>query len=116
MLVLAVLNGAAREFFYKGSLGELGAHQLSTVTLLILFSAYIWVVIRRWPPASGRQAWLIGLLWLVLTLIFEFGFGRFGGRSWASLLQEYNLLAGRVWLFIPAWVAVAPYLFYRLQR
>lgn len=117
MLVLAVINGAARDGLYKASLGELSAHQVSTVSLIILFSIYIWFVIRRWPPASDGQALLVGLLWLVLTLAFEFGFGRFvAGRSWSFLLQEYNLLAGRVWVFIPIWVALAPYVFYRLQR
>ena len=115
MVLLAVINGAAREMLYKASLGDLGAHQLSTVTLLLLFSIYIWLVIRRWPPASDRQAMLVGLLWLVLTLAFEFGFGRFGGRSWSSLLQEYNVVAGTVWVLIPAWVAVAPFIFHRLR-
>ncbi len=117
MLLLAVLNGAAREMLYKASLGELRAHQLSTVTLLILFSVYIWLVIRVWSPVSSQHALLVGLFWLVLTLGFEFGFGRFvEGRSWIELLEEYNLFAGRVWVFIPVWVALAPYIFYRLQN
>jgi len=117
MLLLAVLNGAAREVLYKASLGDLRAHQLSTVTLLILFSIYIWLVIRFWTPESSQQALLVGLLWLVLTLAFEFGFGSFvGGRSWAELVEEYNLLVGRVWIFIPVWVAIGPYIFYRLQE
>ena len=117
MLLLAVLNGAAREMLYKGYLGELRAHQLSTVTLLVLFSMYIWVVIRIWPPRSPQQAWLVGVLWLVLTLAFEFGFGTFvGGKAWSELIGEYNLLVGRVWVFIPVWVTVAPYVFYRLRN
>lgn len=117
MLLLAVLNGVVREFLLKAPLGELRAQQLSTVTLLILFSIYIWLVIRHWTPESLPQSLWIGLLWLVLTLAFEFGFGRFvGGRSWSALLEEYNLPAGRVWVFIPAWVAVAPYIFYRKRR
>lgn len=117
MLLLAVVNGAAREGLYRNSLGELREHQLSTVTLLILFSAYIWLVIRIWTPDSPQHAWLVGVLWLVLTLAFEFGFGSFvGGKSWMELLGEYNLTVGRVWVFIPIWVTVAPYLFYRLQR
>ena len=117
MLLLAVLNGAAREILYKNTLGDLRAHQLSTVTLLILFSLYIWLVIRTWTPDSSQQALMVGILWLVLTLAFEFGFGSFvGGRTWSELVGEYNLLVGRVWVFIPVWVAVAPSLFYRLQR
>jgi hypothetical protein len=117
MLLLAIINGALREMLYKESLGALPAHQLSTVTLLLLFSVYIWFIIRTWPPVSAQQAWLIGLLWLLLTLAFEFGFGRLvGGKPWSVLLEDYNLLAGRVWVFIPAWVAAAPPLFFRLLQ
>jgi hypothetical protein len=35
-------------------------------------------------------------------------------HSWQRLFHDYNLLAGRVWVLIPLWVAVAPYLLFRL--
>jgi len=72
---------------------------------------------ERLERLTAEDGWLtvVGLLWLVLTLAFEFGFGRFGGRSWSSLLQEYNVVAGKVWVLIPAWVAVAPFIFHRLR-
>jgi apolipoprotein N-acyltransferase len=58
----------------------------------------------------------IGLIWLVLTVMFEFGFGHFvAGHSWQRLLQDYNIRAGRVWLAILLWVAFAPYLFFRIR-
>ena len=56
----------------------------------------------------------IGLIWLGLTVAFEFLFGRFvAGHSWIRLLQDYNILAGRVWSLLLLWVALAPYLFTR---
>jgi len=34
---------------------------------------------------------LIGLLWLLLTLLFEFGFGRLvQHKAWAQLLRAYT--------------------------
>ncbi len=116
MLILAILNGIFREGVIKNYVDDFAAHQLSTFTLLILFSIYIWLVISRFPPASSQQALLTGLLWLVLTLGFEFGFGRYRGNSWDMLLGEYNLLEGKLWVLIPLWVAIAPYLFYRMQK
>ena len=116
MLVLAVVNGGAREMLYKASLGELRAHQLSTLTLFILFSIYIWRVTHIWPPESSGQSLLIGLLWLILTLGFEFGSGRAAGHSWRAMLQAYNVRAGRVWVFIPMLAAIGPFLFYQLQK
>lgn len=91
MLFLAVINGAARDLWYKNSVGELLGHQISTITLLIIFSFYIWFVIIKFPPHSDKEAIFIGLLWLILTLIFEFGFGRIRGNSWSKLFEDYNI-------------------------
>lgn len=51
-------------------MGALTAHQLSTVSLLILLGVYNWWVMDHYPPASAAQAILIGWLWMGLTLIF----------------------------------------------
>jgi hypothetical protein len=117
MLLVAVGNGAARDFLYGRHMSELHAHQLSTAIGILLLGAVIWAFVRLYPPSSGRQAILIGLLWTVLTIAFEFLFFHYaGGRPWPELLSNYDLLAGRVWVLVPLWVAVAPYVFFRLSR
>jgi hypothetical protein len=64
---------------------------------------------------SSGQAIIIGFIWLGLTLAFELLFGHyFAGHPWARLLHDYNLLAGRVWIVIPLWIAIAPYFFHNL--
>lgn len=114
LLILAILNGVVREVAYKKKMGDKAAHQLSTFTLILLFALYIYVVLLRFPPATAAEALWIGSLWVLLTLCFEFGFGRYRGNSWKALLAEYNVLRGKVWVLIPLWVMVAPFLFYRL--
>jgi hypothetical protein len=113
MVVIAIANGVARQMWYGPHLSELRAHQLSTLTGLILFGLYIWISLRLFPPANASQALSIGFLWLGLTVTFEFLFGHYvAGHSWRLLFQDYNLLAGRLWVLILLWVTVAPYLFY----
>ncbi|MGA7982466.1 MAG: hypothetical protein WCA32_19870, partial [Chromatiaceae bacterium] len=74
-------------------------------------------LMRRRRPSSAGQAWAVGLAWLALTVAFEFGFGHYvAGHPWASLLADYDLTSGKLWALILVWIAVAPYLFYRLQR
>ena len=116
MLLLAIVNGILRDLGYSRYTEALLAHQVSTITLIIFFAFYIQYTIRKFPPSSPSEALLIGFFWLVLTLCFEFGFGLFRGNSWAKLLEDYNLLAGRIWIFIPIWILIAPYLFYRLNN
>jgi hypothetical protein len=117
MIVIAIANGALREAWLMQRLGEHAARQVSTLMLIALFAVYIGFVTRKWPIAGTIQAMAIGALWLVLTLAFEFALGGFvSGLSWREMLAEYDLAAGRLWAPVPIWVAVAPYLFFRLRQ
>ncbi|MBM4287027.1 MAG: hypothetical protein FJ135_02555 [Deltaproteobacteria bacterium] len=117
MVILAIANGVVREAWYGKHVSELPAHQLSTLSGMVLLGLYMWAVLRLWPPATASRAWATGLLWLGLTVAFEFLFGHYAaGHSWSRLLQNYRLWEGRLWVLIPLWVTMAPYLFFRLQR
>jgi hypothetical protein len=117
LLAVAMVNGALRESTYGRYVSELTAHQLSCLTGILLFAVVIHQYVRRWPPASAREAWHTGLFWMVLTVAFEFLFFHYvGGHSWEALLANYDLGAGRLWPLILLWVAVAPRLFLHLRR
>ena len=116
MLLIAIANAALRDLWYGKRVTELQAHQISTITAIPLFAVYIWIVIRFWPPESSGQVLVVGVLWLGLTIAFEFLFGHYvSGLSWNRLFHDYNLAAGRIWVLIPLWLLVAPYIFYQLQ-
>ncbi|MFT4018349.1 MAG: hypothetical protein QM668_15395 [Agriterribacter sp.] len=115
MLILAIINGSARDLWYKKYVGEIRAHQISTFSLVLLFGIYIWIVMKKIPVESEMNAILLGLFWLILTLVFEFGFGLMRGSTMSQLLGEYNIMKGRVWVLIPIWVSFAPYLFFKIQ-
>lgn len=117
MVLIAIVNGILRESWYGKHINELVAHQISTLTGVVLFGLYIWTVIRIWPPDHLRQSFLIGLFWLGLTIAFEFLFGHYvAGHTWRRLFHDYNLFDGRVWLAVLVWVTIAPCIFYRLTN
>lgn len=117
MVGIAVANGAVREAWLVPQLGEDQGRQVSTLLLVALLAGYIATVMRIWPTRSSRHAIGIGALWLVPTLAFEFMLGGLmSGLSWREMLAEYDLANGRLWALVPLWVAVAPYVFYRLYR
>jgi hypothetical protein len=116
LVVIAIANGTIRQSTYLKWFGELKAHQLSTLTGLILFAVYIWAVGHRWKLESANQAIMIGVMWLGMTIAFEFLFGHYVMKHpWSQLLHDYNLAAGRVWVLVLIWTAIAPYVFYRLR-
>lgn len=117
MVFIAIANGAFRQLTFAKVMPELRAHQLSTATGSVLIGLFIWAVVRIWPPSSARQALSIGLVWLALTVAFEFIFGRFVmHHPWSHLLNDYNVLKGRLWAVFLIWLMVAPYVFFRIRR
>ncbi|MFN4774226.1 MAG: hypothetical protein ACK5VA_21785 [Pseudanabaena sp.] len=89
------LNGAARIFWLIPLLGDRLAHQVSFAigSLLILTIATLFI---RWLKAEKSwQLLSIGLAWLLLTVLFEIGLGRFVfAYSWEQIAADYNLLQG----------------------
>src|SRR5271157_3420490 len=113
MLMIAVANGALRQTTFAKHMTELRAHQLSTLIGSVLIGLFIWFVIRTWPPSSDLKALGIGLVWLLLTIVFEFFMGLVLARKPLSqVLHDYNLPAGRVWVLFLIWLALAPWVFF----
>ena len=107
--LIGIANGTLRELAYKNRIGELTAHQLSTGSAIALFAGYFDVLSRRHPLPSTRVALQVGAAWLVLTIAFEFGFGRgVAHTSWDELLADYDLRKGRLWPLVLAWIALGP--------
>ena len=114
---IAIVNGLLRNSLYMRFLTELHAHQLSAMSFIVLFGIYVFLILKWLKLSSPPEALRLGLTWLVLTVGFEFVFGHFVmGHSWASLVHDYNILAGRVWVLVLSWIAAAPSIFYRVQR
>jgi hypothetical protein len=115
MLLASIANGAVRDLTYGARMGELAAHQLSTITSVLLLGCVMWICIRLYPPSSSRHALVIGLGWAALTVAFEcLFFGVVVGRPWSEVLANYNLLRGRIWVVVVLWLATAPLLFVHL--
>jgi hypothetical protein len=107
--VIGVANGMTRGMVYEDRVGSRAAHYLSTALLAVLLGIYMWLLGRRWPISSRRGALEIGAAWMMLTIAFEFGLGRFvAGESWTALLEQYDITRGKVWVLIPIWMALGP--------
>jgi hypothetical protein len=107
--VLGIANGTIRELVYKDRVGDMTAHYLSTVILILLLLLYFAWLENRWPLPSAETALGIGFAWALMTASFDFGFGHYvDGKSWADLAKDYDITAGRVWIAVLAWIIVGP--------
>lgn len=115
IMLLAILNGAFRDVLLIPRLGDLGARAISCLTLAMVILLVTWIALPWIRPATMPDAWRIGIMWLAMTLIFEFGAGHYVfGTPWSALLSDYNVLAGRLWILVLVATATAPALIYGL--
>jgi len=109
LVALAIVNGAVREALLVPRIGPAAAHVVSTITLCALIVVVAWLATGWIGPTTARAALTVGLLWLLMTLAFEFLAGHFlFGKAWPVLFADYNLLRGRVWIFVPIVTMLAP--------
>jgi hypothetical protein len=110
ILSLAIANGAFREAVLVRKWDAAKSHVISTAILCLLIIVATSLMLEWIGPTSASDAIQVGLLWLALTVAFEFALGRLiVKKTWSELLADYNLLTGRVWILVPFTVFVAPY-------
>lgn len=107
--LLAIANGALRDLVLAPAIGAGVARPLSGISLsaiVLLVSYLVSAFLGTW---KSRIYWFIGVQWVLMTLAFEFLFGHFvAGRSWAELLQTFNILQGDLFLLVLLVTLCAP--------
>ena len=92
-----------------GAIGRIMRRLVYSLVVCAVILFLSWLVIGWIAPTTGRDAVQVGVLWLALTLAFEFGFGHPVARKpWRALLADYNVTAGRVWLLVLVTTLFAP--------
>jgi len=118
MPVLAIVNAALRELVLQPWLGETLAQPLSGVTLVATLAVYAGVVFRRAVTgARAGAAWVLGLIWAGLTLIFEYALLATSQDAplakLAHALSPAAIQAGNLFALAVIFVLFAPRLFRR---
>lgn len=118
LLVIAFLAASLREGLLQPRFGEQKAHVFGTLLVVAAFAAVIWVTVGWVSPTLARGHLVtMGVVWLLATVLFEFGFGHFVmGHPWSRLLADYNLRAGRVWILVLLTVLLMPVIAGSVQR
>lgn len=110
LVFLAILNAVLREGVISPALGDYAGHVLSSIILSVIIFIVAYLFLRSLSQVfTGQELLLIGFLWLVLTVAFEFLFGHYVmGQSWSALLSDYNIFKGRVWILVLISTFISP--------
>ncbi|HHH78333.1 MAG TPA: hypothetical protein ENL18_03860 [Thermoplasmatales archaeon] len=111
-MVLAIINAGIREGVYKPAVGDLAAHQISTIIFVTVILVVTYLLLKFSNlELSDSGALIMGSIWLVSTILFEFIAGHYVfGNSWEKLFADYNILRGRIWSLVLLTTFLSPYL------
>jgi len=115
ILLGAIANGGFREAVLLPCLGTTPAYALSGVLLALVILLVTLGCLRWLGVRSPAQALRTGAFWLLLTLCFEFGFGRLQGKPWPQLLQAYTFQDGNLWPLVLLVTLFAPLIALRVR-
>jgi len=116
LAVIAVVNGYIAQAYFAPRFGEYATHVYKSVAaMLAIFALAGFYAQLTQGPAWVVTAFSVGLLWIGLTTAFEFLVGHYVfGHSWDTLLADYRVWEGRLWLLVLIATAIAPLLMARL--
>ena len=102
----------ASEYIWLGSRSLVDLAGQATVILFLAFFLLAFFLLRHYMYNTPNDKLLfIGFMWVVLTIVFEFGLGIFvTGASWNKMLNDYNIGQGRIWIFFLVIILITPFI------
>jgi hypothetical protein len=117
LITAEIVHGIVRSILLTPRVGEMRARQIGVFTgsLVNLGIAHFFI---RWIGArTTRALGGIGVVWVVLTVVFELTFGRLVMRSsWGRIRSDYDLAHGGLLPIGLVALAGSPLVVARLRR
>ncbi len=110
IIPLAIFNGLLRDTVLAPELGKHVALPASGVLLCLLILLVATLILPRMVHGTAKVFWRIGLLWMALTIAFEFTFGLATGAGFDKMLTAYDVTTGNLWSLVVLFTAIAPWL------
>ena len=85
---------------YEPRWGELVAHQIGMLTRIVYIFGFAYFLLRYVKAFETRDLIHVGILWLGLTLIFEWVGSLAIGRPVEEILVGWNVFSGYIWPYV----------------
>lgn len=115
--LLAIINGLFRENVLVGMIGPNMAVPVSGITLSMIVLIVTYVSFPLFGKHHALTYFVIGLQWVLMTLLFEFIFGHYVmGKSWFSLLQVFDIMKGDLFIIVLIVSLFSPLLVAKIKK
>ena len=116
IIPLAILNGGLRDTFITPLIGENFSRPISGFTLCCLIFIVSFIFVPRLGNGVKKIYIQMGILWVLLTIIFETVFGLLQGNNFNEIINAYDLTTGDLWLIVVIFIGFVPYLTAKIKR
>ena len=110
---IAILNGGLREYVLV-NLGVI-AQPLSGIILSACIFAAAFFLLPKIRSCSKFDYFLIGILWFILTNIFDLVMYIKDGGGFSDLLQSYDISTGNTWMIVVLTALLSPLIVMKIR-
>jgi hypothetical protein len=111
LALIAIINGAVRDKLLVSLIGQRLALPLSGVSLSLLIFLVTLIFAPFLAISSPYGFWQVGIIWVLLTLAFEFLFGHYVvGEPWEKIVEVFYVHRGNLYVLALVAAALSPYL------
>ena len=114
IIPLAILNGGFRESVLV-KLGDI-ALPLSGIILSVCIFIVAYVFIPKIKNCRTKDYVIFGLIWFVLTNLFDLTMYISEGGGMKDLINSYNFLNGNLWILVVITTLVSPVIVAKIKR
>lgn len=114
IIPIAILNGGLREYVLV-KLGNL-ALPLSGIILSFCIFVVAYLLIPKIKNCTKRDYIFFGVMWFILTNLFDLISYINQGVGFSGLLQSYNILTGNTWLLVVLTALFSPVIVMNIIR
>jgi hypothetical protein len=115
IIPLAILNGILREAVLVPVLGKSGL-PISGILLAAMAFLLTFLLLPRLGAGTQSTYVIMGVIWIVATIIFEFTLGFVTGDSLDKMLAAYNIFTGNLWLLDVIFIGCTPWLTAKIRN
>lgn len=114
IIPIAILNGGFREYVLV-KLGKL-ALPLSGIILSTCIFIVAYLLVPKIKNCVKRDYIFFGVMWFVLTNLFDLSAYIKEGEGFVGLLQSYNIFTGNTWLLVVLTALFAPMIVMKIKE
>lgn len=114
IIPIAILNGGFREYV----LVKLGmfARPLSGIILSVCIFVVAYLLVPKIKNCAKRDYILFGVMWFILTNLFDLSSYIKNGEGFAGLIQAYNIFTGNTWMLVVLSALLSPMLVMKIKE